>query len=358
VSRSGKNRAAQRLVLIVGGTALGLFFFYLAFRDISLSELAHGMKQLNPVYFIPAIAVFLLIQFLRAYRFGLIVAPFCRLTLRQVWDVTNIWAALNMLMPARLAEFVRPYLLVRSGASFSSSLGAVMVERFFDLAGLLTLLALVLWSTPQIPKIYKSVGGAMLVLLIASYGTVLVLLARRDAVQRLIERLLRWLPEKASMWVGGAVRRLIDGLGIMASVKQAILLFACSIAIWTLFAGLTYIFLQAFAIEVPFLVAITIQVFLCLGVALPSAPGFIGTFPAAGRYSLALFGVAAVPAVSFATVYHFFSLVACLILGLVSYSTGEYGLDRGVFDQPDSPADAVAPEKVPAAINGDAPSAR
>lgn len=353
MNRSGKNRTIQRLALITGGTVLGLFFFYLAFRDISLSELAYGMRQFHPIYFIHTTVVLLLIQLLRAYRFGVIVAPFCQLSLKQLWDVTNIWAALNMLMPARLAEFVRPYLLTRSGASFSSSLGAVMVERFFDLSGLLTLLALVLWRTPEIPKLYTFLGQAMLVVLITSYVAVLVLLARRDAVQRVVERLLRWLPDKAASWVGGTVRRLIDGLGIMASVKQALLLFACSIVLWTLFALLTYIFLKAFSIEVPFLVAITIQVFLCLGVALPSAPGFIGTFHAAGRYSLALFGVAAVPAVSFATVYHCFSLVGCVLLGLLSYFTGDYGLDRDLFEQPDSAEDGALPRKMPATIKAD-----
>lgn len=353
MSGSGHRRTVQRAALIVGGSALGLFFFYLAFRDISLSELANGLKQFNPVYFIHATLVLLLIQFVRAFRFGLIVAPFSRLTLRQLWDITNIWAGLNMLMPARLAEFVRPYLLRRSGASFSSGLGAVMVERFFDLSGLLTLLALVMSQTPEIPKTYTVLGEAMLVLLVVSYAAVLVMLARRDAVQRLVESLLRWLPEKAASWVGMAVTRLIDGLGIMASVRQALLIFACSIVLWTLFAGLTFLFLKAFAIEVPFLVAITIQVFLCLGVALPSAPGFIGTFHAAGRYSLALFGVAAVPAVSFATVYHFFSLVGCVILGLLSYVTGDYGLDKELFEQPEAPDRGTLPEKASAEIRTD-----
>ncbi len=76
--------------------------------------------------------------------------------------------------------------------------------------------------------------------------------------------------------------------------------------------------------------------FICLGVALPSAPGFIGTFHAAGRYALTLFGVKAVVAVSFATVYHLFSFVLCLALGLISYLTSEFRFDQAMFaDQSD-----------------------
>ena len=127
-------------------------------------------------------------------------------------------------------------------------------------------------------------------------------------------RLLSRLPARAAAFLGGIFRRLLDGFGIMASFKQVMILFAYSVILWVLFSVLTYLFLLAFSIEAPFLVAVTIQVFICLGVALPSAPGFIGTFHAAGRYALTLFGVKAVVAVSFATVYHLFSFVLCLVL--------------------------------------------
>jgi hypothetical protein len=94
---------------------------------------------------------------------------------------------------------------------------------------------------------------------------------------------------------------------------------------------MTYLFLVAFSIDAPFLVAVTIQVFICFGVALPSAPGFIGTFHAAGRYALTLFGVQAISAISFATVYHLFSLIMCLLLGLVSYWTSHFRFDTAAF---------------------------
>jgi uncharacterized protein (TIRG00374 family) len=120
----------------------------------------------------------------------------------------------------------------------------------------------------------------------------------------------------------------------MASFKQALIIFAYSLLLWVLFSFMTYLFLLAFGIRAPFLVAVTIQVLICLGVALPSAPGFIGTFHAAGRYALALFGVQAVVAVSFATVYHLFSLVGCLALGGLSYVTSDFRFNRSIFAPP------------------------
>jgi uncharacterized protein (TIRG00374 family) len=236
-----------------------------------------------------------------------------------------------MIMPARLGELVRPYLLRRRGVSFSSGVGAMMVERFFDLSGLLLLLGLVLWTTPQIPRIYSILGQVLLVMLAVGYVLVLLVLARRERVEGVVTRLLSRLPARAAAFLGGIFQRLLDGFGIMASFKQVMILFAYSVFLWVLFSVLTYLFLLAFSIEAEFLVAVTIQVFICLGVALPSAPGFIGTFHAAGRYALTLFGVKAVVAVSFATVYHLFSFVLCLVLGLVSYLTSEFRFDQAMF---------------------------
>ena len=48
-------------------------------------------------------------------------------------------------------------------------------------------------------------------------------------------------------------------------------------------------------------------------------------------WALSLFGVAIVPAVSFATVYHVFTLVASVVLGIISYAWGRYRFDTGLW---------------------------
>ncbi|MFZ5867472.1 MAG: lysylphosphatidylglycerol synthase transmembrane domain-containing protein [Thermodesulfobacteriota bacterium] len=322
----------RRNVLIVVGCGVGLAFFYLAFRDVSWHELVDGFHRMKPLYLVPSLLLLIVVQMLRALRFGLIVSPFCRPGPKAMWDIVNIWAGLNVLMPARLAEFVRPYLLKQRGASFSSGFGAVLAERFFDLSGLLTLLGVVLWGTPHLAGKYSRLGAVLLALLAAIYAFVLLLLARKDAVQAVSNRLLARLPHRAASFLGGIVHRLIEGFRIMASPWQALLIFLCSLAIWLTFAAITYLFLIAFSIEVPFLAALTIQVLLCFGVALPSAPGFIGTFHAVGRYALTIFGVGAALAVSFATVYHLFNLLASVLIGAISYLTSDFTFDHKIFD--------------------------
>lgn len=321
----------KRGILIIAGTLLGLFFLYLAFRDISWSDFRSGVSRLNPVYLVPAFFLMVLVQFIRAVRFGIILRPICKLRTKVLWDLLNLWAAASIIMPARLGELVRPYLLQQYDVPFSSSFGSVMVERFFDLSSLLLLLGIVLWTTPQVLAEYSILGLVLLFILAGGYCVVLLMLAKRAQATAVMNWLFSPLPGKIRDFLGSIIDRLLDGFGIMASFRQAAIVFTCSVLIWGLFSVMTYLFLLAFSIDAPFLVAVTIQVFICFGVALPSAPGFVGTFHAAGRYALALFGINPVVAVSLATVYHLFSILICLGLGIVSYFTGELSFDRKLF---------------------------
>ncbi|MFH0959848.1 MAG: lysylphosphatidylglycerol synthase transmembrane domain-containing protein [Pseudomonadota bacterium] len=323
---------SKRNILIITGGILGLFFLWLAFRDISLKDLFDGIKQMKVVYLIPCVFLVMACQFVRAMRFGVIISPFCPLNSKSLWDLLNIWAAANMIMPARLGELVRPYLLQQKGASFSTVFGAVMVERLFDLSGLLLLLGVVLLKTPATPEKFAFLGEILLIGLVLGYALALTILIKKEKSLHFLRKILSILPLKVGHFLETIFEKLIDGFGIMRSPKQAVVVFVYSVTLWLLFSATTYLFLLAFSINAPFLVAVTIQVFIALGVALPSAPGFIGTFHAAGRYALALFGIGALVAVSFATVYHLFSLIICLALGTISYLSSEFRLDSKAFE--------------------------
>lgn len=324
-----KNKAIyKRIILIIAGGALGMFFLWLTFRDISLVDLVNGISRMNILYLLPSVILRMACQLVRAVRFGAILSPFFSLNIKSLWDLVNIWDAANMILPARLGELVRPYLLQQKGASFASVFGAVLVERFFDSSALLLLLGLVLWSSPNTPPIFSLLGKILLFFLAAGYIAVLTILLKRDKAISYLHKLLSFFPERLGKFIEGAFVRLIDGLAIMASLKQVIIIFLYSAVLWSFFSAITYLFLLAFSIDVPFFVAVTIQVLITLGVALPAAPGFVGTFHAAGRYALAMFGIGALVAVSFATVYHLFNLLLILLLGLVSYASSDFRINR------------------------------
>lgn len=286
---------------------------------------------MNVWYLIPCGLLLIGCQVVRAVRFGAILRPFCQLNLKSLWDLVNIWNAANNTLPARLGELVRPYLLRQRGASFSRVFGAVLVERFFDLTGLLLLLGAVLWKSPNTPGKLSFLGGILLFCLILGYGLVLTLLLKREKALSFLRKMIFFLPHKVGTFVEKVFQKLIDGLTIMASARQAIIIFLYSVILWLFYSATTYLLLLGFSVEAPFFVAVTIQVFIALGLALPSAPGFVGTFHAAGRYALAMFGIGAVVSISFATVYHLFNLLLSLSLGIISYVSSDFRINQRDF---------------------------
>src|SRR5207244_8277610 len=66
--------------------------------------------------------------------------------------------------------------------------------------------------------------------------------------------------------------------------------------------------------------SLLLQGIIGFGVALPSSPGFVGVFEAATRATLAVYGIGATRAVSYAVGYHLTTFVPITLLGLYSLS--------------------------------------
>jgi hypothetical protein len=59
-----------------------------------------------------------------------------------------------------------------------------------------------------------------------------------------------------------------------------------------------------------------LMIILIVGIAIPTAPGYIGNWHFACVLALSLFGLAKAEALSFALVYHFLSMIIVVVLGV------------------------------------------
>ena len=72
-------------------------------------------------------------------------------------------------------------------------------------------------------------------------------------------------------------------------------------------------------LSLPFLAPFFILVLLCFSVAIPSAPGYIGTFHLACQYGLIFYGFSREKALSMAIVLHAAGFIPTVILGLIIF---------------------------------------
>ncbi|HUI26262.1 MAG TPA: lysylphosphatidylglycerol synthase transmembrane domain-containing protein, partial [Candidatus Kryptonia bacterium] len=115
------GRTLRNVVLSLAVSAL---FLYLAFRNVPLHDLGAALRRFDPRWLAPAFALSILLQIFRAWRWQLELRPLARIGLGTLWVVTSVaYMAINVL-PARMGEVVRPWLLSRrSAVSFSNVVG-------------------------------------------------------------------------------------------------------------------------------------------------------------------------------------------------------------------------------------------
>jgi uncharacterized protein (TIRG00374 family) len=108
--------------------------------------LAYVLKQMDPtgtlaaLRRVPATAIILYVltlavtHFFRAWRWEYLLRPIgVSLPFRKLLTVSSVGFMAILALPVRLGEFVRPYMVVRSGQSrMSAILGTVAVERIVD----------------------------------------------------------------------------------------------------------------------------------------------------------------------------------------------------------------------------------
>ncbi len=238
------------------------------------------------------------------------------------WHAVALGFAANNLLPLRAGELVRAWAASRlGGVRLTASLSSLVVERVLDGLTLVALLALALllpglppgvsmWGMPvaRIATIAAIVFGGAFV------GALLLVLFPVPA-ERLVARLA---PPGLASRVIGLLEGLRHGLSALASPARLAGAVAWSLALWLVNAASFALAFRAFDLPVPPSGALLLQGVLAFGIAIPTAPGYVGVFELVIRAVLQLYGVAPDRGVSYAIAYHVTTFVPVILLGIWS----------------------------------------
>jgi glycosyltransferase 2 family protein len=307
------GRIGKLLVsLVVGGV-----FLYLAVRNVRLEQLRDALAQLDARWLVPAVVLSLLIQVFRAWRWQLELRPLVRVPLATLWVVASVaYMAINLL-PIRMGEVVRPWLLSRrTSVSFSNVVGNLIIEKTFDSAVIVFYILLGLLTTKNLPHWVRT-GAVVPSAAFVGLATLVVLLWWRG--EHFVARsLVRWLPERVGARVLGVARSLVDGMRVLGDPRLVLGVFAVSLALWFLPILSSWVMIQAFHLDAPFNAALAVFILIGFGTALPQLPGMVGTYQLACVWALGLFGVPQPEALAYGIVLNAVQLSTLVAQGLVA----------------------------------------
>lgn len=317
---------SRRLAInLIISSALAALFLYLCFRNVPLAALGAALQRFDPWWLIPAFTISLTLQVFRAWRWQLELRPLERLGLGRLWVVISVaYMAINLL-PVRLGEFVRPWLLSRrSRVTFSNVVGNLVIEKtvdsvvvvFYILVGLLTTTNLPAWVRRG--AVFPAVGATVLA------GLVVLLWWKGEPF---IDRwVVRFLPQRFGAGLMRVTRAIIDGMRVLPDGRLLAGVFVVSVALWFLPILSSYVIIRAFDFPAPFSAALIVFIFIGFGQALPNAPGMIGTFQYACVLALGLFGIDSTAALAYGLVLNAIQLVSLVAQGLVALPMAGIGL--------------------------------
>lgn len=283
----------MRIALRFGiGFAVSAVFIWLALRDKDLAGMWQATLDADYRYVAGYFVVLLVIHMLRTLRFGVLLAPLGRVSLRRLNRACAVGFMALIFLPFRLGELARPYMVsARAGEvpegedpiPMSAAIAAVVIERVADglcVASLL-LVSLVVTAPDQIGDDieYVRTGGFLMLGFFTSVLAVLVALLwqRERAVQ-----LARALVSRVSAPLADRVVRLLENfLGALRQLPGPAglaLFFVYTALYWGVNGGGMLLLASGFGLPLEGLEVYTVLGVLVIGVMIPAGPGMLGTF--------------------------------------------------------------------------------
>ncbi len=283
------RRAIQALL----GVAISSVALWLTLRGKDLGAIAREIRGADYRYLWPYVAILLAIHVARTVRWGVLLEPVARVPFARLNAVSAVGFMALIILPFRLGEFARPYLIAEPRKlRVSAALSSIVVERIADgiFTGLLLVVSLLAVpdGTPGV-RVLRT-GGVLVSLGFAALLAFLVFGYRNRALAvRWATALIRPLSPGLADRAAGMLDAFIHGLRIVPSGRKVAAFFALTAGYWALNAWGMALLARGFGFRLGVVEACTLLGVLVIGVMIPAGPGMVGTFQGAIVVGLALF---------------------------------------------------------------------
>jgi uncharacterized protein (TIRG00374 family) len=284
----------SRVLIALGGLAISAVFLWLAIRDADPDAVREALSGADVGLVLLASTVFMAGYLLQAIRWRKIAAA-PQVPVRRFYEMVLGGLACNNVLPVRIGEVVRAGWLSREAPMPGGrALGTVALDRVCDVIALALFLVVGIQAVPTPAWLRNMIIGAAVLLVAIFAALVFARLYTRAQGRDRRER--------------GRIRRIVrdtlDFLGEPIGRHRAAMWMALSIAAWTIGAVGVFLVARSVGVDLEPLEAVFVASALALGVAIPSSPGYIGTYQLIAVEALGLLDVEPSQALAFSILMH------------------------------------------------------
>jgi uncharacterized protein (TIRG00374 family) len=311
---------------------------------VDLHDLERVLARAHAAWIGAGVGSVLVTYLFRAWRWQVLLAPIVlgasglrangtgqrTVSFRNSFRVTVMGFTATNLLPGRLGEILRPYLIARvEPVSAPAALATILIERLLDLSAIMLLFGVFLATTAtMVSADLKWVGASASGAAVLSLGLLIFGAGHPVVLRRWSDALTTRLPARIAGVAGRFAHTLVDGLLVMRQPRAVTVAAALSICLW-LSIALT-IWCSALALDLTFAFPDTflIVMYLVVGVAVP-VPSGVGSYHF--MYQLAvtsIFHVNRDVAAAAAIVTHAVSFLPISVLGVVYLAQDGWTLAR------------------------------
>lgn len=274
-------------------------------------QLQVALQHVIPQYLVPGVIICIAAWWLRGWRYHTILESLhYQVSVTVSTACIFVSQSVNVVVPARLGDFVRVFILKHEyDTSYSEGVSSLVVERIFDIVTVALLGAVAIFFVLGVPAWFTTL---IIVPLVAGllFFIFLIFVGKFSSKNKYIIIILNMLHE---------IRRA------SLSLRSVIVLGTTSVIIWLLDIFVCLAVVLMFEQQIPFAVVVLAIVIGNLVKAVPLTPGGIGTYEAALTVTFGLAGIDPAVALLIAIIDHLIKNLVTLAGGVVSiYYFGDW----------------------------------
>ncbi len=280
------------------GALLSALLLWFLFRDTDWDALYAALRRVNPGWVILALVFCFSSFFARVQRWSYVVRATHPATFRSMFSATQIGVLVNCLLPLRMGDVVRGYLLARlAQMSFARSLTVVALDRVNDVFALVSVLFVTVVAFPNNKDIEFAAGAfnnaerfvvssslirpaavSLTIFLIVVILVFVFLYFRQGYVMWLLDKTVGPVSTKLASRLHSVFLNCAAGMHIFRSGIELMKSVVFSLLTWGVVALSLAALLKAFHLEFPWYAPFLMLSILGISTSVTVTPGMVGQY--------------------------------------------------------------------------------